>query len=157
MGTTPEQPSGVRVTTAAAVLAVVGLASAGLWLWIGRGGRLVPVPPALAAVALVALTAIVLWFAWPVRRYLRTGGSHRIDPIRAARSVVLAQAGALTGAAAGGWYAGQAAAVAADLSLVANQNRLWRIALMVVLSLALAGGGLLAQRWCRIGPRPDDE
>jgi hypothetical protein len=156
MSAEPQGPSGTRVTTVAVVGVVVGVASAALWLAITRTGRLVPAPPWLAALALVALAVLVLWFAWPVRRYLRSGGSRSIDPIRAARAVVLAQAGALTGGAAAGWYAGQVVAIATDLSLMVNQGRLWRVLLMVALAVALAVAGFVAQRWCRVDPPSQD-
>ena len=77
-----------------------------------------------------------------------------LDPLRAARVVVLAQAAALTGAAAAGWYLSQIVVVATDLSLVANRGRLLPLSALVVAALALAGAGVVAQRWCRIDP-PD--
>ncbi len=70
---------------------------------------------------------------------------------------MLAQAATLTGAAAGGWYAGQLAVVASDLSLVANQDRLWRLAVLVGAGLVLSVSGLLAQSWCRVDPPSDDD
>ena len=51
-----------------------------------------------------------------------------LDPLRAARTVVLAQAAALTGSAAAGWYAGQLVVVSTDLSLVANRSRILPLA-----------------------------
>ena len=85
-------------------------------------------------------------WAWPVRSYLAGRSTRRLDPLRAARVVVLAQAATLTGAAAAGWYAGQLAVVAGDLSLVANQDRLWRLALLVGAGLVLSlPSGLVAQ------------
>ena len=63
----------------------------------------------------------------------------------------------LTGAAAVGWYAGQLAVVAGGLSLVANQDRVWRLAVLVGAAVVLAIAGLLAQHWCRVDPRDDDD
>lgn len=147
---------GVRARMALIVALVVGLVSWLLWFLLTRDGQLVPSPSWLAAGLLVAMAAFVVGFAWPVRTYLRAKGSRRLDPLRAARVAVLAQAATLTGSAAAGWYAGQLAVVAGDLSLVANQGRLWRVAILVGSAVVLALAGLLAQHWCRIDPRDDD-
>lgn len=155
MSTAPERPAGVRLTTVLLVAVSATVVSAALWVWLGRSGSLVPAPQLLAGAALLALSVTVGWFAWPVRRYQRSAGTHAVDPIRAARAVVLAQAGALTGGAATGWYLGQALALAADLSLVIAQRRLLGVLLMVGLSALLAATGLLAQRWCRVPPSSD--
>ena len=82
---------------------------------------------------------------------------NNLDPLRAARVVVLAQSATLTGAAAVGWYAGQLAVVAGGLSLVVNQDRVWRLAVLVGTAVVLALAGLVAQHWCRVDPRDDDE
>ena len=146
---------GVRVRTAILVGLVIGLASWLLWMLVTGEGRLVPRPSWLAAGLLAAMAAFVIGFAWPVRSYLAGGSKRRLDPLRAARVVVLAQAATLTGAAAMGWYAGQLAVVASDLSLVANQDRLWRLGILMGAALVLAIAGLLAQHWCRVDPPGD--
>jgi hypothetical protein len=149
--------AGVRARVGVVVALVVGLASWVLWLLVGGEGTLVPRPSWLAAGLLVAMAAFVVGFAWPVRAYLAGSSTRRLDPLRAARVVVLAQAATHTGAAAAGWNAGQLAVVAADLSLVANQDRLWRLAILVGAAVALCSAGLLAQRWCRVDPRDSDD
>lgn len=134
----------------------VALVSAGLWMVVVRSGQLVPQPSWLAGLLVLIMGALVLWFARPVRRHLRGAASSAptIEALRAARAVVLAQAGALTGAAVAGWYAGQLLVVLGDLSLVANQERAWRLALQVLAAVALMVCGLVAQAWCRVPPPP---
>lgn len=148
---------GVRAGTALLVALGVGGASWLLWELTTGEGSLVPRPSWLAATLLVAMAAFVLGFARPVRAYLRGRSTRRLDPLRAARVVVLAQAATLTGAAAVGWYAGQLAVVAGGLPLVANEDRLWRLAVLVGAAVVLALAGLLAQHWCRVDPRDDDD
>ncbi|WP_404380655.1 DUF3180 domain-containing protein [Knoellia locipacati] len=148
---------GVRARVAVLVALVVGLLSWLLWQLLTGEGTLVPRPSWLAALLLVGMAAFVGGWAWPVRSYLAGRSTRRLDPLRAARVVVLAQAATLTGAAAGGWYAGQLAVVAGDLSLVANQARLWRLALLVGAGLVLSAVGLVAQSWCRLDPPSDDD
>ncbi|HYN67652.1 MAG TPA: DUF3180 domain-containing protein [Ornithinibacter sp.] len=138
----------------AAVTAVVGFA---VFATITRDGTLVPRPALLSGVLLVTMGGLVLWLARPVRRYLQGRATTSLDPLRAARTVVLAQAAALTGSAAAGWYAGQVAVVLTDLSLDANQSRLLPLAALVVAGVALAAAGLVAQRWCRVDPPDEDD
>lgn len=146
----------IGVQTLALVGGGVGIVSFGLFEVVARSGELVPRPPLLAAVLLTVMAGLVLWLARPVRQYLRGRATRSLDPLRAARTVVLAQAAAITGAAAAGWYAGQLAVVLTELSLVANRSRVLPLALLVLAGVVLAAAGLLAQRWCRIDPREDD-
>jgi hypothetical protein len=147
----------IRVRTlvlVAAVLAVVGFL---VFTLLTRDGSLVPRPALLSGVLLVVMGGLVLWLARPVRRYLQGRATTSLDPLHAARTVVLAQAAALTGAAAAGWYLGQLAVVLTDLSLDANQARLLPLGALVVAAVALAAAGLVAQRWCRLDPRDEDD
>ena len=94
----------IRLQTLALVAAVTGVIGVLMFSLLTRGGSLVPRPSLLAGVLLVAMGGIVLWLARPVRRYLEGEAKGTLDPLRAARVVVLAQAAALTGAAAAGWW-----------------------------------------------------
>ena len=147
----------IRVSTLVLVAAVTGIAGFAVFAMITRNGSLVPRPSLLSGVLLVAMGGLVLWLARPVRRYLQGRATTTLDPLRAARTVVLAQAAALTGSAAAGWYAGQAVVVLTDLTLAANQSRLLPLGALVVAGVALAAAGLVAQRWCRVDPPDEDD
>ena len=147
----------IRVTTLLLVAVVTGIVSFAMFTVITRSGSLVPRPAVLSGVLLVVMGGLVLWLARPVRRYLTGQATTPLDPLRAARTVVLAQAAAITGAAAAGWYAGQVGVVLTDLSLDANRGRLLPLGALVVASLALSTAGLVAQRWCRVEPPEEDE
>ena len=147
---------GVRVPTLVLVGVLAATGSFLIGLAITRDGSLLPRPPWLAGVLLVVMAGLVVWLARPVRRYLEGRATVPLDPIQAARTVVLAQAAALTGAAAAGWFVGQLAVVLGDLSLVANQGRILPYLLLLLASLALAVAGMVAQHWCRIEP-PEDQ
>jgi len=146
----------IRISTLVLVGAVVGIIGFGIFELITRSGTLVPRPSLLSGVLLVVMGGLVLWLARPVRRYLQGRAKTPLDPLRAARTVVLAQAAALTGSAAAGWYAGQLVVVLTGLSLDANQGRVLPLAALVVAGVALATAGLVAQRWCRVDPRDED-
>ncbi|MFL6079802.1 MAG: DUF3180 domain-containing protein [Ornithinibacter sp.] len=143
--------------TLALVAAVAGIISFAVFALITRSGTLVPRPSLLSGVLLVVMGGLVLWLARPVRRYLQGRATTTLDPLRAARTVVLAQAAALTGAAAAGWYLGQLVVVVTGLSLEANRSRVLPLAAIVVAAVALATAGLVAQRWCRVDPPEEDD
>ena len=147
----------IRVQTLLLVAAVTGIIGFAMFAVITRSGALVPRPSLLSGVLLVVMGGLVLWLARPVRRYLQGRATTSLDPLRAARTVVLAQAAALTGSAAAGWYLGQLVVVLTDLSLDANQGRLLPLGALVVAGVALAAAGLVAQRWCRIAPPDEDD
>ena len=73
-------------------------------LYLNSGGLL---PPAswISAVLLAVMAALVFAAGLPVRRFLRGQATKPLSPIRAARTLVLAQAAALTGAGVLGFYA----------------------------------------------------
>jgi len=147
----------IRVQTLVLIAAVVGLVSFGLFVLLSRNGSLVPRPPVLAGVLVVVMAGLILWLARPVRTYLKGRATTSLDPLRAARTVVLAQAAALTGAAVAGWYTGQLVVVLTGLELVANRARILPLALMIGAALGLAVAGMVAQHWCRLDPRDEDD
>ena len=139
-------------------LTLVGLAvmavSLVVWLVHRRGGGLVPAVPWVTSGLLVVLAALVVSAAWPVRSYLR-GSRREVDMLRAARALTLAQAGALTGSAALGWYLGQLLIAVPDLDLTIVRTAAEHLVAAVVASGVLVAAGLWAQRMCRIPP--DDQ
>ena len=147
----------IRIQTLLLVAAGTGIIGFIVFTVITRTGELVPRPSLLSGVLLVAMGGLVLWLARPVRRYLQGRATTSLDPLRAARTVVLAQAAALTGSAAAGWYFGQLVVVITDLSLDANKGRLLPLGALVVAGVALAAAGLVAQRWCRVAPPDEDD
>ncbi len=155
--------NGVRVQALLLVAAATTVLGFGVAVLITRDGTLLQRPPWVAGILLVVMAGLVVWLARPVRAHLRSGLRTSVDALRAARTVVLAQAAALTGAAAAGWYLGQVVHLLTDLSLVANQQRLVPFGLVFLASLVLVVAGMVAQAWCRIDtdddehPRDDDD
>ena len=146
---------GIRVQALVLAALLAGAGGFAVGVLITRDGSLLPRPPLVAGLLLVVMGGLVLWLARPVRRYLQGRATTPLDPIQAARTVVLAQAAALTGAAASGWFVGQLAVLVGDLSLVANQERVLPFVLMLLASVVLAVAGMVAQHWCRVEP-PDE-
>jgi fumarate reductase subunit D len=120
-----------------------------------RGITLPAVPWSMIAV-LVVIAAVVLAMGLSVRRYLH-GRHPTLNPIRAARTAVLAKAACYTGALLAGWYAAQAVAVLGDLGIESQRARALSAGLAVLGSLLLAGVGLLVEWMCRVPPPEDPE
>lgn len=116
------------------------------------GGRLTPVLGVPALITLLVVALISLGFGLRIRKDRDRKPAERMDPLAAARILVLAQAGAFAGALFGGWHAGVLVQVLSRA--VAAQGVLLDAALMVVAGGVMVGIGLLVEAWCRI--RGDD-
>lgn len=149
--------SGIRVTT----LVLAGLAMTVVaWLvlrWLSSGGSPVPEPGWIGAVAMVVLGVGLVLAGWRVRRVRDGRPDPAVTPLRAARTLVLAQAGALTGAVLVGWYAANALVLLPDSDVDSQRNRIWLFVLHAVVALLLAVAGMVVQAWCRVRPRDDED
>lgn len=131
--------SGVAAVTWAALTAVAG-----------RGG-LPPEVPWLVAVVEVLIAGVVFSMGWAVRQFLR-GKRPTLDPIRAARTAVLAKASCYTGALLTGWYGGQLAVLLLDLDVPGNEGRAVAAAIATGGAVLLAVVGLVVEAFCRVPP-----
>ena len=147
---------GLRWSHLAGVAVVIGLLSWLGWrIYLNRGHLLMQVSW-ISTVLLVAMAVLVVAAGLPVRRFLRGEARKPLNPVRAARTLVLAQAAALTGAGVFGWYAAQAAHAVGEVDLPGYRNLLWRLLALCAGAVVLAGAGMLTQRMCRIDP-PDNQ
>lgn len=115
-----------------------------------RGATLAAVP-LLASFVVLVIGGVVVGLGRTVRQYTR-GDRRRIDPLLAARTVVLATASAYTGALLSGWYAGQVLLVLGDLELPARRELALSAGFALLCTVALAVVGLVVERWCEIPP-----
>ena len=147
---------GLRWGQLAGIALVIGLLSWLGWrVYLDRGHLLGPVSW-LSSLLLVAMAALVIAAGLPVRRFLRGEARKTLNPVRAARTLVLAQAAALTGAGLLGWYAAQAALAVADLTLPGYRTVLGQLVAVGLSAIVLMVAGMLTQRMCRVDP-PRDE
>lgn len=142
---------GVRPVVLAVIAAVVGVAG---WLvdrLLAAYGAGLPQVSWLSSVVLLFTAAVILVAGVQVKR-LKEGrpGPNPVSPLRAARTVVLAQAAALTGAAVVGWYVAMFLTLLPNSDIPSVRGGLWPTAGTILAGLVLAGVGLLVQRWCRI-------
>jgi heme exporter protein D len=146
---------GLRWSQLLAITLVVGLVSWVGWRFYLNAGHLLGPASWVSAVMIVAMAILVVAAGLPVRRFLRGEARKSLSPIRAARTLVLAQAAALTGSAVLGWYAAQVAHALADVDLAGYRALLWRLLALSAASLVLTTAGMLTQRMCRVDPRDE--
>lgn len=130
-------------------VAWTGLAYLGLRWWAGEGNRL-PGASWGAAVLVVFMAAGVYAAGLPVRRFLRGRARAPVNPLRAMRTLVLAQAAALTGAVVTGWYAAQVLVLAPNLDVATVRGAAVQAGLLAAAGVVLSVAGLRAQGMCRL-------
>jgi len=138
----------------AVVAAVVG------WVVLGAVDRsdLGPLRvPWTAPVGLLALAGVVLAAGRPVRRWVRGARDRPLDPLRAARTLVLARATAVTGVALVGAYAAVVLLLLPTADVEPRRERLVLSLVALLAAGALAGAGVLVERWCRLPPDDDQD
>jgi hypothetical protein len=130
-------------------LAVAAVAYPTLRVWTGRGNDLPPTSWASVTV-LVFMSFGVFFAALPIRRFLRGRAKKPLNPLRAMRTLVLAQAAALTGALVAGWYLAQVLVLWPDLDIGSIRAVAVRVAALAAGGALLATAGLVAQAMCRV-------
>ncbi|MDR0944749.1 MAG: DUF3180 domain-containing protein [Bifidobacteriaceae bacterium] len=140
----------------APVIALLAGVAVGRLVWGLAGSDAVRRLTAPWAVALLlALGAVALAVAgFRVRRYVR-GRVPRVNPLRAARLVLVAKACALAGPLLGGWYAVLGWAAATEWISPASHGRVWQDAASAAAAIMLGVAGLAAEHWCQLPPADD--
>jgi len=130
-------------------LAVMVVAYLVLRIWTGHGGA---APPASwgGLVALVFIAGGVFFAGLPVRRFQHGQAKKPFNPIRALRTLVLAQASALAGALVAGWYLAQFLLVLPDFDIASRRSFGWRLAALAAGGVLLAVAGMVVQSMCRV-------
>lgn len=147
---------GLKPRHLATATAAVTLLSAVFWHLFTRTGRMLHAPSWLTAAVVLVLAVLVLWGGWQVRRYQRGRREKDFTALRAARILMLAQAGALTGAVVAGWFLGHLVILLPDRDLTPYGRQIVPLLVLIGSGVALAIAGLVAQRWCRLPEDTDD-
>jgi hypothetical protein len=144
----------IRIVLLLGVVAT-GFSYLALRFWIGQGGAL---PPASwgGLIVLVFMACGVFFAGLPVRRFLRGRATKPLNPMRAMRTLVLAQACALTGALVWGWYVAQVLVMLPYLDLASRRTVAIRLAALAAGGVVMVVAGLVVQAMCRVdGDRHD--
>ena len=145
-----------RWQTLLGVALVVGVAAALITNWLDRQGPGMPHVPWLVVAVELLIAGVVFSMGWAVRQFLH-GKRPGLDPIRAARTAVLAKAACYTGAILTGWYGGQVVTYLVDRAIPANASRAGSAAVAAGGAVVLAGVGLLVEWFCRVPPHDDEK
>lgn len=136
-------------------LAATVLGYLGMRTWTGQGHDL-PQTSWGAAIVLVFMACGVFFAGLPVRRFLRGKARKTLSPIRAMRTLVLAQAAALTGGLVTGWYLAQVLVLLPDFDIESRRTLGVRLVVLAAGGVLLAISGLVTQAMCRVDKRDDD-
>jgi hypothetical protein len=134
------------------LLICLGSALAG-WaaeLLLSTNGFSAPVLQWPSLVTMAAGMLITLLFGLRVQRYKRGKLKRRLDPLQAARTLVLAQATAYAGALIAGWHAG----ILVDLLRGAGLGNQVVISslVMIVAALVMVIVGWVVEQFCKLPP-----
>ncbi|MER5637428.1 DUF3180 domain-containing protein [Kitasatospora sp. NPDC002227] len=138
----------------AAVAAVLSWAGAKLWDSLGQ----LPGVPAAAPIVLAVVAVVLLATAISLRARLKAArerrpGAKAVDPLGAARAVVLAQASALVSAVATGIYAGAGVHLLGLLDIAARKSQAITSGFAVLAGSAAVAAALWLQHVCKL---PED-
>ncbi|MGE9695158.1 DUF3180 domain-containing protein [Streptomyces sp. CH6] len=151
----------LRLRVLAGIFLVAGvLAWAGARLWDAYG-RLPSVPVA-APVVFFALAALLLATALSIRARLRAQrerrpGAEGVNPLQAARAVVLGQASALVAALVAGLYGGMGVFLLTRLDEPARRDQAVYAALTVLAGAAVVAVAFLLEHVCKLPEDHDDD
>ena len=137
-------------------LAATGFAYLGLRIWDVQDSLVLQTSWG-ALIVLVFMASGVFFAGLPVRRFLRGQARKSLNPMRAMRTLVLAQAAALTGALVAGWYLAQALVLVPDFDIQSRRTLVLRLAALGAAGGLLAVAGLLTQRMCRVDKADDGD
>lgn len=130
-------------------LAATAIAYPGLRIWTGQG-RSLPEASWSAAIVLVFMACGVVFAGLPIRRFLRGRAKKPLNPLRAMRTLVLAQAAALTGAVVTGWYVAQILVLLPVFDVSSRRAVVVRLTVLAASGVLLVVAGLLTQAMCRV-------
>lgn len=137
-------------------LAATGFAYLGLRIWDVQNSLLLQTSW-ISLIVLVFMACGVFFAGLPVRRFLRGQAKKSLNPMRAMRTLVLAQAAALTGGLVSGWYLAQVLVLLPDFDIDSRRTLVLRLAALSAGGALLAVAGLLTQRMCRVDKRDEGD
>ncbi|CAM3562758.1 DUF3180 domain-containing protein [Isoptericola cucumis] len=144
------------VGTLALVAGVVAVVGAVVLRLLETRGIYLPAVAWVEDAAMLALAAGIFWAGWAVRAYQR-GDRPDLDPLRAARTFVLAKAGALTGALLTGRYLATVLVVLGQLEIESRREQAVAAGIGAVCAVVLAVVGLVVEKFCELPPSDDDD
>ncbi|WP_354641843.1 DUF3180 domain-containing protein [Kitasatospora camelliae] len=147
----------LRLRLLLVIVLVAGVLSwAGARMWDSLGS--LPGVPSFAPLALAAIAVVLFAVAITLRSRLkavreREPDAKGVDPLAAARALVLGQASALVSSVVTGIYAGVGVFLLGELDIAARKSQAITAGLAVLAGAAVIAAGLWIQHICRL---PED-
>ncbi|UGY92228.1 DUF3180 domain-containing protein [Streptomyces gobiensis] len=153
----------LRIGTLAALFVIAGVLSwAGARLWDAIGS--LPAVPVAAPIVLAVIAMVLLGTALSIRSRLRAQrdrepGAKGVEPMMAARAVVLGQASALVAALIAGMYGGTGVFLLTSglAEVPARRDQAIYAGLSVLAAFAVIATAMWLERICRLPEEPDDD
>jgi hypothetical protein len=121
---------------------------------VSNGSKAI-VPPLSLPITLAGVAALVVAFAWPIRRAVKGKATKHLDPFRAMRTAVLAKACSLSGALMFGFGLGITLFLLTR-SVVPSPATIWLVIATAIGAALLMAGGLVAEFFCTLPPDDTD-
>jgi hypothetical protein len=121
---------------------------------VSNGAKAI-VPPLSLPLTLAGVAALVVAFAWPIRRAVRGKATKHLDPFRAMRTAVLAKACSLSGALMFGFGLGITLFLVTR-SVIPPAATIWLAVATAIGAALLMAGGLIAEFFCTLPPDDTD-
>ncbi|MFB9308747.1 putative flippase GtrA [Agromyces hippuratus] len=121
---------------------------------VSNGSKAI-VPPLSLPITLAGVAALVVAFAWPIRRAVKGKATKHLDPFRAMRTAVLAKACSLSGALMFGFGLGITLFLLTR-SVVPSPATIWLAIATAIGAALLMAGGLVAEFFCTLPPDDTD-
>ena len=125
------------------------------WLvnnWATRNSLPAPVLSVVGLLTILLISGATLFLGLRVRSWQQGNRSRELDPIAAARTLVLAQATAYAGSLLLGWHAGTFIDQLPLWSLRPGHAATWGSLAMIAGGVLMISVGLLVERFCRLPP-----
>lgn len=145
----------IRYNWLALIGVVAGLAGWLLNLLATRNGFPAPTLHTGSLLTMALIVAFTLVLGLKVRAWRNGKREKPLDPILAARTLVLAQACAYTGAVVFGWHSGILVDQLSLVQLRGFTGAVWGSIAMLAGGIAMVVVGLVVERFCKLPPEDD--
>lgn len=141
------------LVTVAVVLAAAGWLATEL---ASGASKALPVLPLSSLITMGLIVVVCLILGFKVRRWRDGNRDKVLDPLMAARTVVLAQACAYAGAVLFGWHAGILLDQLPTISMRVDLGIIWQIVALLAGGLVMVAVGIMVERFCKLPPEDSE-
>ncbi|MET4003529.1 uncharacterized membrane protein YhaH (DUF805 family) [Arthrobacter sp. UYCu511] len=129
--------------------------------WVGteltsRASLALPVLPLSSLITMGLISVVCLILGLKVRRWRDGKREKALDPLLAARTVILAQACAYAGAVLFGWHAGILINQLPTIAMRSDLSIIWVMVAHLAGGLVMVAIGVMVERFCKVPPEDNE-